>query len=189
MEKLPLRPLVFVPAYLLLAVVSAFLAAPGLDIPGVWVSLLGLAVFALHFTWMFRALAYASKRRISVGLNLGASDPATTVLRYLVLMLLCFGIGALYKAFLQPANSAGSSLDKTIEFAIALPALYFLAGIFWIPARALCEAEMGRKATTFSIVGTAILFFYIFIGAPFIYQRLKKLNAPLSGGLAEPKAL
>jgi len=185
MEKLPIRPLVFVPAYLLLVVVSASLAAPGLDIPGIWATLLGLAVFALHFTWMFRAMAYASKWRRPMGLSRGVSDPPTTVLRFLLMMFLCLGVGALYKAYLQPAITDGTSLDKTIELAIALPTLYFLVGMFWISARTLCEAEMGRQAPTFSIVSTSILFFYIFIGAPFIYRRLKKLNEPLPGGLAE----
>jgi hypothetical protein len=185
MDKLPIRPLVFVPVYLLLFFVALFLTAPGLQIPGIWAPLLGLAVFALHFTWMFRATAYASKRRSSMGRSLGVQDPPTTVLRFLLMTLLCLGLGELYEAYLQPALIEGTSLDKAIQFAIVLPTLYFLVGMFWIAARALCEAEMGPKAPTSGIASTAILFFFILIGAPFIYRRLKNLSEPLAGGLAE----
>jgi hypothetical protein len=120
-----------------------------------------------------------------MGRSQGVSEPPTAVLRFLLMTFVCLGVGMLYKATLKPVIGEGSPLDSTVEIAIALPGLYFLAGMFWISARTLCEAEMGRKAPTFSIVATSILFFFIFIGAPFIYQRLKKLNEPLAGSLAE----
>lgn len=184
MEKLPLRPLVFIPTYLVLFVASVLVSAPGLEVSAIWGALLGLTLFALHFTWMFRALAFASKRRGAMGGSRGAAEAPTTFLRFLVLMVLCFGVGELYEAYLQPAITGGSSLDQAIEAVFALLTIYFLVGMHWMSACAVCEAEMGRKASTFSIVSTAILFFFILIGAPFIYQRLKKLNEPLSDGLA-----
>ena len=186
MEKLPLRPLVFVPAYLLLWAVSAILAAPGLGISGIWAAVLSMAVVALHFTWMVRAVAYASKRRLSMGLSSDVSKPSATVLRFLLMTVLILGVSAPYKAYLEPVVGEGSALDTTVETALALSGLYFLVGMFWISARTLCEAEMGRKAPIFSIVATAILFSFLLIGAPFIYRRLKELNAPLTDGLTEP---
>ncbi|MGF1632094.1 MAG: hypothetical protein ACFCUT_21675 [Kiloniellaceae bacterium] len=185
MEKLPLRPLVFVPVYLLLLAVSALLKVPGLGTSGIWAPLLSMAAVALHFTWMFRAVAYASKWRRSMGRSLGVSEPSATVLRFLLMTFLCLGVAVLYKAYLKPAIGEESSLDRIVEMALVLPTLYFVVGMFWISARTLCEAEMGRKASTFSIGSTAILFIYIFIGAPFIYRRLKDLSEPLPGGLAE----
>lgn len=185
MEKLPLRPLVFIPAYLLLLAVSALLKVPGLATSGIWPALLSMAAVALHFAWMVRAVTYASKWRRSMGQTLSVSEPPTTVLRCLVMTFLILGVAVLYKAYLKPAVGEGSPLDNTVEMALAAPGLYFLVGMFWISARTLCEAEMGRKAPTSSIVATSILFFYIFIGAPFIYRRLKNLSEPLPGSLAE----
>jgi len=185
MEKLPLRPLVFVPVYLLLLAVSAVLKVPELGISGIWAPLLSMAAVALHFTWMLRALAYASKWRRSMGRSPGVSEPLTAVLRFLLMTFICLGVIVLYKVYLKPAVGEESPLDRGVELALTLPTIYFLVGMFWISARTLCEADMGRKASTFSIVSTAILFMYIFIGAPFIYRRLKNLSEPLAGGLAE----
>jgi len=91
----------------------------------------------------------------------------------------------LYKIYLKPAILDVASLDKTIEAGLAMLLIYFLVGMFWISARTLCEAELGRKVSTFSVIGTCMQFFFIFIGAPFIYLRLRKLSEPIVGGTAE----
>ncbi len=58
-------------------------------------------------------------------------------------------------------------------------------GFFWVPARAVCEAEAGRKVPLHSVVGTFLLFVYIVIGAPFIYRRLKDIGNKTVGGYAD----
>jgi len=186
MGKLPLRPLFFVPAYLLLAAVSSLLGTSGLEISGFWPFLFGLGCFALHFAWTFRALAFVSKRLRSMRYSVDVSEPLPTARRFLLVLIVCFGGAVLYKTYLQPALFGGTPFDKPLEMALAFATVFLFFGIFWISARALCEAEMGRKVPAHSIVGTFLLFIYIVIGAPFIYRRLKKLGEQSPDGIAEP---
>jgi hypothetical protein len=185
MEKLPLRPLFFVPAYLLVFVATSFSTAPGVEVSIFWSSLFGLGLFALHFFWTYRALAFAFERRRFMGRGAGVSDPLHTARRFILIVILILGISPFYQVYLKPALFSGAPFDEPLEFLLALAGLYFSFGIFWIAARTLCEAELGGKASTIGIIGTFFQFLTVVIGAPFIYRRLKNLREQPSGGIAE----
>lgn len=186
MERLPLRPLLFVPAYLLLTAIGILLGAPGLDISIFWTALFGLGCFAFHFRWTFRALAFVSKRPPVVQKGAGVSDPLRRARRFSVMMILGFGALILYGVYLQPVVGSETLFAELLEMPLLLLVVFSFFGIFWISARAVCEAEAGKKVPAHSVVGTFLLFIYIVIGAPFIYRRLKKLGEQLPAGIAEP---
>ena len=182
MGKLPLRPLFFLPAYLLTGFVSAYPVLMDIQFAEFWSLLLGLSAAALQFTWTYRALAFASKRLQHLRHSVSDSQPLRTALRILLMLIAFFAGIALYKGYLQAAVFGGTLLDQPIAWFLAFGAAILFFGIFWIPARALCEAEMGRKVPAHSVVGTFLLFVYIVIGAPFIYRRLKHLRDQPIGG-------
>ena len=186
MEKLPLRPIFFVPAYLLLFVVSVSLASPKLGISNLWPWFFSLAGFALHFVWVFRALVFASGRLRFIGRGSSGSDALRIAGRFFMMMILCFGVATLYKAYLKPVVGSVTPLDETLEMLLALATLYFFLGIFWISARTLCEAELGGKATTYGTISTCLLLLNLFIGAPFIYRRLETLRELPPVRMTEP---
>lgn len=186
MEKPPLRPLLFVPAYLLLTVIATLLGNPGLDISAFWSRLFGVGCLALHFRWTFRALSFVSMRPPFVQKGADVSDPLRTARRFLVMLILCFGGAVLYKAYLHPVMFGGMPLYEPLEMLLGLVTAFLFFGIFWISARAVCEAEVGKRVPAHSVVGTFLLFIYIVIGAPFIYRRLKKLGEPVRAGIPEP---
>ena len=185
MEKLPLRPLLFVPAYLLLNVMSVFPTLLGLELAAFWAVLFGLGCFALHFRWTFRALAFASERLRSVQHGAGVPAPLRTARRFLLMMIFFFGSAILYKTYLQPAVSE-TPFAELLEMPLVLLVAFLFFGIFWISARAVCDAEAGKRVPAHSVVGTFLLFIYIVIGAPFIYRRLKKMGEPVRAGIPEP---
>ena len=184
MEKLPLRPLFFVPAYLFLSLMSVYPVLLDIEFAEFWSLLLGLGAFALQFTWTYRALAFVSTRLHYPRHGVSDSQPLWTA-RRILLMLTAFIAGVvLYKGYLQSAVFSGTLLDEPVEWFLAIGTTSLFFGFFWIPARAVCEAEAGRKVPAHSVLGTFLLFIYIVIGAPFIYRRLKTLGDTTVSGYA-----
>jgi ABC-type transport system involved in cytochrome c biogenesis permease subunit len=175
MTKLPLRPVLFVPAYFLsLATVMVPLLL-GQTFTMAWVAVAVSLALILQLWWTYRAVAFASQVTDEPG-----KHSSRTTIKYLLLVI-CIGAvyAAIFPSFVKPhlvgtPFEAYLGVDSPVMGLVVC--LVFLA-VFWVAARVVCEAEAKGKVPAHSVVGTFLLFFYIIIGAPFIYGRLKRLGS------------
>lgn len=174
MAQLPLRPILFVPLYLLSIVPMAVFASA--SIPGAeYAYALGSgANFLLHWLWLFRTLRVASE-------SSRGSKPFMMPVALLVAWIALLAWLAFYQdhADLLQERMKALQLDRFGEVAgaivVGVVVLTFFAFI-WVTSRRLVEAEEKRKVPAHWVVGTFLLLFYIVIGAPFVYRRLKALR-------------
>jgi hypothetical protein len=172
MTKLPLRPVLFIPAYFLALATVMIPALLGQTFTMVWMAVAVSLALILQLWWTYRAAAFATQ--------ITGEPGSRTIIKYLLLVI-CIGAvyAAIFPSFVKP-HLVGTPFEAYlgVESPVMglVVCLVFLA-IFWIAARAVCEAEGKGKVPAHSVVGTFLLFFYIVIGAPFIYGRLKRLGS------------
>ncbi len=185
MAKLPIRPIIFVPAYLLVYVM-VFLAVIGWG-PIPWsVGALGiLGGISLHIVWIFQSLTFLSQLPISYRENTRLVSLASRAHRFLPYGVIACAIAISYETLLEPQLVSWPTIELflggLIEI-IGMVAVFLYFALFWIAARALCEAEDGPRSEYGKIFGTFLLFAYLAFTAPFIFRRLKKLDAKCSFG-------
>jgi Na+/H+ antiporter NhaD/arsenite permease-like protein len=184
MTKLPLRPALFISAYFLSMAIAIVPALLGQRFTMYWVAVAVLLALILQLWWTYRAVAAASRLTDERGRH----SPRTTV-KYLLFLI---GIGAVYVAifpyYVKP-RLAGTPLELYLGVdspVLGLAGCFLFLAVFWIAARAVCEAEEKRKMPAHNVVGTFLLFFYLVIGVPFIYGRLKRLG--IQSGSADMRA-
>jgi hypothetical protein len=172
MAKLPLRPILFIFLYLGSLVVPFYLAQHNVT-HTVNLAALGVAfALLLQLVWTHQAATFISK----------VSHTGTAASAWTRGLLGLFGLVVvyvlLYDNYIKPAISGtviAPFLDRESPILGALFIVPVLIG-FWLTARAVCDAEEKGHVPAHSVVGTFLLFFYLIIGAPFIYRRLKVLT-------------
>lgn len=172
MAKLPLHPLILIPAYLLLACVATIPMLGGQHYALGVTGALGLQV-----AWAIQALAFASKEHVGDGRIARITQLATA--RFVVLTLLvCLAVVALYYGYLNWGPTSETSVTAILKalssICEGLAVVLFFA-VLWISAAGICDAEESGKAPAHRVVGTFLLLVYVVIGAPFIFTRLKRL--------------
>ena len=174
-RAMPMNPWVFCSVYLLLGI-GAAIAATSASLSSKWSMYAGLActtlaiVFQLH--WIFRALEYLGA--VSSYDQGAIAERIRSVRRSTIIAGAIFGIVVLILVALNPATQ-----NTPIGFLLAvalLSAMGLLLRVFWVAASAMCDEETGTGAPSHSVVGSFLLFWYILLGAPFLYRRLLKLG-------------
>ena len=173
-DRLPLHPLVLTAVYLIAAAGPIFLAS-GLAAPDLVFALMLFAGF-LQVTWILHVGRYAISRmekhagvderlRRRTRLMFGAASGIA--ISIFLAVIVCW-------LFLTPNPQTGA-YDNPWVMPIVLGIFASGFTLIFQAAKALCEAE--SKNTGERIFVTVLRFFYIVIGAPFIYRRLKRLPA------------
>lgn len=174
MAKLPMRPIKFIVIYLLVsffAIVSqkfggAFGLYAGL--------ILGLAAGSLHLAWTFQSLRFASTFSAPTGASETTQIRAAFRSSGFAAALTAFVV--IYDKFLE--SYIPSNIAQVFGVLIIFSAFFFLLRVFWIAASTLCAAEQKETPDAHSVIGTFLLFFYLLIGAPFIFRRLRAIAEP-----------
>jgi len=171
----PMRPWKFISLYLILVVGSFLLQGYPWKF-AIFASLICiLAAFALHLTWVFRGLNTLSNS--THGVSHGGANWMGTARRSLVYSAVLVAI--VLVIHILPGPSVDAKWYNLFNFATAFIVLFaflFLLRIFWIAAVALCDSEAQTKAPPHTVVGTFLLYWYLVLGAPFLYKRLVKLR-------------
>ncbi len=174
MTKLPLRPVLFIPAYFLSLAIMMVPALLGQKFTMYWAAVAVLLALILQLWWTYRAVAFASQ----VTDERGKHSPRTTVKYLLLLIGLSAVYAAIFPSYVKP-RLAGTPFESYLGVdspILGLAVCLVFLAVFWTAARVVCEAEGKGKVPAHSVVGTFLLFFYIIIGAPFLYLRLRKLQ-------------
>jgi len=173
MIRLPPRPSLFILAY-----ISSFsvILIPGLLGSNVRINLVPFAVslaLGLQLWWTHQAITFVWKI---------TRDHETGTLRaiagYIFLMIgFCAVYVAVYPSYVE-SRLTGTILESYLGVTspiLGLAVVLLFVAIFWIAAHVICEAEGREKLPAHSVVGTFLLFFYLVVGVPWIYGRLKRL--------------
>lgn len=172
MGSLPLRPIVFVPLYLLawsITLVPYYLGLSA-DNHAEDVSMLGTS--ALQLWWCYRSVRFL---RENTSGKVGRREVALMKCLLAAIALL-FAYGFLYDSV-----ALKQLVGTNFNFFLGTDSIFFIgagalsyAAVLWISARALCDAE-GPHAEQ-GVVVSFVLFSFIFVGAPVLYGRLKRLK-------------
>jgi hypothetical protein len=174
--RLPMRPLVFLLLYLLLAtgpILLAFLTSR----PNSLLIAVGIfAAIALHLIWIRDAMvitdqAIERQRGQSVGsVSLIRNAPLAGVVALLLAWVLL-----VMSTHLPESNVVQNKLGVLFLTFLGLSIVAFLLSI-WRASISLCMAESGRMGALSSIWLTHVLFLYLPLGAPFLMHRLRRLG-------------
>ena len=186
MARLPLHPLILIPAYLVLACIATF-PMVGAQHYAVISTAIGVSgTLGLQVTWAVQAIIFVS--RLHLGDDHGDSGTLLTAAKFTVFaLLLCLAIVASYYGYLQwqlPSSTRMIPILKVISSICEVLAVLLFFSVFWISAAVICNAEEGGKVPAHRVVGTFLLLIYLVIGAPFIFARLKRLVHPPSDPVA-----
>ena len=132
--------------------------------------LLSFSALALQLWWTWSVVRY---------LALYVSPADLSIKKALMKINSCLVAVAAVAAVLEvlfATGKMGTPSFFAIQFlAIAVGVLLVLV-IFWVASSALCEIERGAPESAVRIVGTFLCFFYLLVGAPFIFGRIQKLS-------------
>ena len=179
MTKLPLRPILFIPAYFLSLAIIGLPLLFQMEFTVYWAAAAVLFALILQLWWTYQALAFACQ---FVGERSGLRTQ-TTVKCLLFLLILFAVYAAIFPSYIRP-HLSGTPFEISLGMnspILGLAVCIAFLAVFWLSARIVCEAEEKRKVPAHGVVGTFLLFFYIIIGAPFIYGRLKRLRSGSEG--------
>jgi hypothetical protein len=166
-----LRPLLLIPAYILLAL-GPFLGATVGTPAAMFVALAAtLVCFLLHASWVTQAAAFAAAREP------GGAASRAALIRYLPYAALTFAAGAIACDWVSHnfAGTAGATTFDSASMTLAMAAVISFCAMNWTAAQALCSAEAGRPAPAHAVLGTFLQFVYLVVGSAFIYRRLQAL--------------
>jgi hypothetical protein len=178
--RLPMNP------WLLIALIVSLLAVAAWSIGGDhmgWLAPADFSAMALQLAWILQAGLYAFDKADQ---KLGTSAERARQRRLMFGALICLAIAApvLFIGFSFFANRETGTITGTaaLPFGLAmlLGAASFFTFIFRV-AKILCQAE--EKETGERIFVTCLLLCYLIIGAPFVFNRLKRLEQPRGSGL------
>lgn len=169
--QLPQRPVTFSAAYLLL---TALMVEPTvLGLPGsLYVAWIGFAaILSWHCLWAAQ-LAGTGRRRAE------APSQGPDLVRTLAFVPPGLVVaGGVYGLFIQPYTPApiAAVLDAGLVLVWICVGFSFLA-LLWLSAQRFCATERERSAGSHGVFLTLVLALYVFIGAPILYPRVKRLK-------------
>lgn len=177
-----MKPIYFVPAYLALAVLTTGL--PMEEPESTYLALAGfIGTLALHLMWIRQA-----ENSLSEKLAPAQSHLPRKFYKYHNAVGIIAGLLIIAGLFLKGSSVLEETpIKEMLLFAFKILAVVwwvFFVLMLWVAAQSLCFAEGNAKAKVNSVVGAVFLFFYIPIGAPFIYARLKKIQGVYTAELA-----
>lgn len=164
-QNLPLHPAIFVPIYLALLLGGAILGASNPDVQ--LEASLVLAIF--HGVWVWQSALYAM--RVGSHRNDASRIAGRTrkLRRLAIILMIAMALSALLASFqnVPPA---------WLEIVVA-PVVFGVFAFVWLAAKSIDEAEIapGSRELVLEPLGTFLHLLYIFVGAFFVYRRLKKL--------------
>lgn len=174
MTKLPMKPIYFVPAYLVLAALPH--GFPMEETDSMYLAVVGIiGTLVLHLVWIRQAENSLSEMFVDVQIK-----PPKKFYKYhnsVIVISALLTIGLFFKGTIS-SDIEEILIKKMIFFGLNILALTwcgFFILMLWSAAQSLCLFEDKAKPKSNRVVGTFVLFFFISIGAPFIYGRLKKI--------------
>jgi hypothetical protein len=178
--KLPPNPWLFVLAYFTSAVASILAQTAYFSFSAYLAFLFIVAAFLFHIVWTVAALDFIS---VANAREKGKVREGYADLAYKGRLAAGYGIALTVGVFV--VNFALKSVFGTEQSqALAIPqallsilAIFFLARFFWIAGYALSQAEIGENPPFYAKLGAFLMFVYLFVGAPFIFYRLKAIAA------------
>jgi len=175
--KLPLHPFIFVPAYLLLVCLATFPMIAAQHYALIWAAVGVVGALGLQVVWALRALVFVSKKHTDDG-RASRLIRLTTAKLGVFALVICLAIVTLYQGYLRWHVSSMASIAVALKLLSSVCeglAVVLFFSTFWISAAGICNVEEGGKAPAHRVVGTFLLLVYLFVGAPFIFARLKRL--------------
>lgn len=177
MSKLPMHPVKFVVIYVLVSSLAMALQEFGGSLGSYMDLILVISAAALHLSWTLQSLQFVSS--ISKPSGTAEVTAVQAAIRSIVFAGVLIVSVAVYDRFLKSHFPPIAS--QVIGILIIFSAIYFLLRVFWIAASSLCSAEQKKVADAHTIIGTFLLFFYLLVGAPFIFRRLRAIAAEFRG--------
>ena len=169
MSQLPIHPALFFALYIV-----PLLLVPASQYPWVPFRELSLSIavggtLLVHLFWVFQTLTFVTSQSGKNRLHQG--------LFFLSLLFLLGTYLGLFAGVLKtnPLEGGSGSLFGTKSPLVAGGFIGAFVAFLWVAARALCEAEERGRVSAHNVVGTFLQLFYVVVGAPFIYRRLKAL--------------
>lgn len=170
--KLPMNPWLFIVSYIGLASVGALTSFQ----PMKWAMLASVLALGLHLAWIIQAGLYSGRR---VQEKFGTSEKREKQQHLMIGALICaamtFLVMILGFSFFADPESGAITGPEALPFALVM--LFGFASVFTLifqTATILCQAE--EKDTGERVFVTCLALFYLVIGAPFLFRRLKRLD-------------
>ena len=161
-------PVIFVPIYLILGLLSTILGASN---PEIWLGI-SLVLSIFHGTWVWQAALYALRKGSHRNDSAYVARRIQKLKRLAIFDVIAMALSILLFAF-------RNALPTWIG-GIFAPAALGVFAFLWLSAKSVDEAEIapGSRNLVLEPLGTFLHLIYIFIGAFFVYRRLKRLELP-----------
>jgi len=166
-RSLPLHPAVLLAIYLPLMLAGSIVG----QFNDLMALILSLPLATIHCLWCLKASLYA----LHAGNRRGdGNQVAARILKLKRCIVLLVAFMALAILITLLGNTAPPWLGL-----IGVPGAISFFGFIWFTAKIIDEAEMapGSPDALLGPLGTFLQLVYLFIGAFFVYRRLKRLNA------------
>lgn len=175
MPSLPIRPWIFVSAYVGLFALAFALMVVDSTLMDDLMTPIQVTLMAFQVIWVWQALRFATSQ-----LRLRGGDPRADLNHRIALALTaCLLVGLIpFVIFLGFNGPFPETTSPPLAVAIGMPlGVLGTFGLYWIAARALVDAERAAGVGAPHVLGTAMQFLYLIFAAPFLYRRLEAVAA------------
>jgi len=176
MRHLPMRPRLFVPAFIALFVLSSAASFGGSSVLETVGAAALIAAQALAYFWTWQALAFAT-----AALQARGEGERSSRFERIGRVLLTVSVIGLVSLFIAAPRGVTSASESPLLIIALLASVLGGFGLFWTAAAAMCAAERSTAQGSPHVLGTFIQFVYLVLAVGFIYARLRRVAAA-SGG-------